>query len=90
MKNKDKKLCKTCVYRTRVGVFIKENMIKDKNPNIACDYIGVTGHSRMLICSAEDCTVYKKGPAIPAKEATLFTARWSDYRDSQKILNRHQ
>ena len=76
MKNKDRKLCKTCVYRTRVSVLNREHGNAEKNATYACDYIGVTGHSRMLICDAEDCTVYKKGAAIPVKEHTYFTAKW--------------
>lgn len=38
-----------CRYRQRIsGGYI-------------CDYLGLTGHARSLICTVEDCTVYEPG-----------------------------
>ena len=46
--NKDRKLCKTCIYRAR-----------DFSVN-KCDYIEITKRSR--VCAVEDCDKYVKGP----------------------------
>lgn len=61
MRNKDRKLCKTCIYRTHVSAIL---LGVDKNPEVACFYSVVTGRCRSFICDAENCTVYKKGPQI--------------------------
>lgn len=44
--NKDRHLCKTCIYRTRES-------------KCGCDYILITGHSRG--CTVEECDKYTKG-----------------------------
>lgn len=48
------KKCRTCIYRSASPIF-------------GCNYIGVTGHSRLLICTVAGCTVYKRGKRISKK-----------------------
>ena len=52
--NKNKTLCKTCIYRAR-----------DFSVN-RCDYIDIEKHSRG--CPVEDCDKYIKGPRAPRKK----------------------
>lgn len=52
---KPEKKCRTCIYRS-------------SNPNHGCNYIGVTGRSRLLICTVSGCTEYRKGKQIRTKE----------------------
>ncbi len=48
---KSVKKCRTCIYRS-------------SSSNYGCNYIGVTGQSRLLICTVAGCTVYRKGKRI--------------------------
>lgn len=61
--NGKKELCRTCIYRGRIG----SNMPAD----LICDYIEVKKHRRP--CKAENCTVYVKGnPKRPRNEENRF------------------
>lgn len=74
MRNDRKQLCKKCIYRTKISV--AANSTGETAPNICCDYIGVTGHARSLICSPEDCSVFKKGRPMRAE---MGRAIYGDY-----------
>lgn len=52
--NKDRHLCKTCIYQSR-----------EKQVN-GCDYILMEGHSRG--CDVEDCDRYIKGKRKEKRE----------------------
>jgi hypothetical protein len=56
--NKDRNLCKTCIYRSREEAVNK------------CDYILFIGHSRG--CAVEDCDKYIKGRRSDGHMRTLF------------------
>jgi hypothetical protein len=56
--NKDRSLCKTCIYRSR------EEQVKN------CDYIIIIGHSRE--CDVEDCDKYVKGKRIDGHFRSSF------------------
>ena len=55
MNNRNKELCKTCKYRTRMSVLGWAGT----NAVYACFYIARTGHMRN--CDPKDCTKYEKG-----------------------------
>lgn len=59
--NNDKKqLCKKCKYRGAVSTF--QGLPVEPEARICCDYIGVTGHPRIVICDdPNNCTVFKPG-----------------------------
>lgn len=62
MRNDNKQLCKKCKYAGTASTFKFGSPGGKKLPNesaVICDFIGHTGRSRMLICDAEDCTVYE-------------------------------
>lgn len=50
--NADKHLCKTCMWRNRIGTWASAMSCG------ACDYCGVAGHIRG--CRWEDCDKYRK------------------------------
>lgn len=57
--NKNRTLCRTCIYRAR-----------DFGVNI-CDYIEIKKHSRG--CSVEDCDKYVKGPRNMRRSAITYS-----------------
>ena len=57
--NKNRTLCKTCIYRAR-----------DFSVN-RCDYIDIEKHSRG--CFVEDCDKYIKGPRAPRKNDIAYS-----------------
>lgn len=72
MKNDKKQLCKKCMYQGRVSSYSPYNIIREENATISCDYIGITGHARILECEdPKNCTVYKpkkaKKPKTPLR-----------------------
>ena len=72
MKNDKKQLCKKCMYQGRVSSYSPHNIVHEENATISCDYIGITGHARILECEdPKNCTVYKpkkaKKPKMPLR-----------------------
>ena len=66
--NERKQLCKKCKYHGTISVFQQKGPYEPE-ARICCDYIGVTGHARILVCDdPENCTVYKPGKPIRHKE----------------------
>lgn len=60
MKNDKKQLCKKCMYRGIVSAWHAQP--GEHEPRIMCDYMGITGHARILVSpDSEECKVYKKG-----------------------------
>ena len=51
------KKCKTCKYRGQINSIIEDS----RTGGLCCNYLGITGHSRLRLCPAGDCTVYEKG-----------------------------
>lgn len=54
-KKEQKKKCRTCIYRS-------------SSPHYGCNYEGITGHCRLLICTVIGCTVYQKGKRIKGRK----------------------
>ena len=55
--NADKHGCLQCKYQGFLGGRGQSNKSAD---SIFCDYLGKTGRSRSLICTGDDCTVFKR------------------------------
>ena len=55
--NADKHGCLLCEYQGFLGGKGQSNKSVD---GIFCDYFGKTGRCRHLICTGDDCTVFKR------------------------------